>query len=93
MFARVSTIQGKPGQIEEVIHFFEKSAPKGLEDMKGGYVLVNRKTGKLTTITLWETEKALQASASAAEKILGQAALVAAGAPPTVETYEVALEL
>ena len=93
MFARVSTIQGKPEKVEEVVRFFEKAVPKGLEGMKGGYLLVNRKTGKIVSISLWETEKAMQASASSANKIRGQATETAAAAPPTVEIYEVATQL
>ena len=52
MFARVSTIMGKPDQVDQVISFFNEPNPPGLEAMKGGYLLVNRKTGKVMTITL-----------------------------------------
>ena len=92
MFARVSTILGKPDQVDQVIGFFNESNPPGLEAMKGSYLLVNRKTGKIMTVTLWETEAAMEASASVANQVRGQAAGKAAAAPPTVELYEVAVQ-
>lgn len=93
MFARVSTIQGKPDRINEVIRLLKEAAPKGLEAMKGSYLLVDRKSGKIRTITLWETEKALQASSAAADKVRGQMAeVMAASSKPVVEIFEVALE-
>ena len=93
MFARVSIIQGKPDRIDEVVRFLDKSIPRGMEGTKGVYVLVNRKTGNFMSISLWETEKAMQASASIGNKIRGQAAETAAAAPATVKIYEVALQL
>lgn len=52
MFARVSTIKGKPEHIEEVIRFLGKPSPKGLESMKGTDLFVDRKSGKSMTIAL-----------------------------------------
>jgi heme-degrading monooxygenase HmoA len=90
MFARVSTIIGKPEQVDQVVSVLNQPNPPGLEAMKGAYLLVNRKTGKVMTITLWETEATMEASASVASQVRGQAAGKAAAAPPTVELYEVA---
>ena len=59
---------------------------------KGGYALVNRQTGKILTITLWETREDMEATVSLANQIRGQAASLAGGAPPTAEVYEVAVE-
>lgn len=91
MFARVSSIAGSREKIDEVVSFLGGANPPGLETMKGAYVLVNRETGKIMTITLWETEADRDASAAAANQVRGEIADKAAAAPPTVELYEVAL--
>ncbi len=96
MFARVSTIQGKQEQIDEGIrHYREQVLPaaRKMAGFKGAYLLVDRKSGKNLGITLWETEKDLQASAAAADKLRGQASrIVDAAKAPTVEVYEVVAE-
>lgn len=70
MFARVSTFMGKPNQLEKITRYFNESSTKGLEAMKGSYILTNQKTGKLVAITFWETEEAMEASSSAANKVV-----------------------
>lgn len=52
--------------------------------------MVNHKSGKILTITFWETEEAINASASAANEIRKQAVEGAAAPSPIVEIYEVA---
>ena len=61
--------------------------------MKNAYVLVDRKSGKIMTITLWETEADREASTAAANQARGKIADKAAAAPATVELYEVAWQL
>ena len=96
MFARVSTIQGKPEQMEDGIRQYrEKILPEGrkMAGFKGAYLLVDHKSGKTLGITLWETEKALQASTAVADKLRAQASqTVGASKPPIVEIYEVAVQ-
>ena len=96
MFARVSTIQGKAQQVEDGIRQYREQvmpAVKKMAGFKGAYFLVDRKSGKEVSITLWDTEKNLQASAAAANKLRAQASqIVAAPKPPVVEIYEVAIQ-
>ena len=96
MFARVSTIKGLPNRVEDGIRQFrEQVLPAGRKftGFKGAYLLVDRHSGKFVGITLWETEKALQASAAAADQLRAQATKAAAAPkPPTVEIYEVAAQ-
>lgn len=96
MFARVSTIQGKPQQVEDGIRQYREqvmSAVKKMAGFKSAYFLVDRKSGKEVSITLWDTEKNLQASTKAADRLRTQAAqTVAAAKPPIVEIYEVAVQ-
>jgi len=96
MLARVSTIQGKPQQVEDGIRNYREqvmSAVKKMAGFKGAYFLVDRKSGKEVSITLWDTEKDLQASTKAADQLRAQASqTVAASKPPTVDIYEVAVK-
>ena len=96
MFARVSTMQGPPERTEEGIRQFQEltvATVKGLAGFKGAYLLVDRKSGKFVGITLWETEKDLQTSSAAADRLRAQGAQTAGTAtPPTVEIYEVAVQ-
>jgi heme-degrading monooxygenase HmoA len=96
MLARVSTIQGKPQQVEDGIRQYREqvmSAVKKMAGFKGAYFLVDRKSGKEISITLWDTERNLQASSKAADQLRTQAAqTVAAAKPSIVEIYEVEVQ-
>ena len=96
MFTRVSIIQGKPGQMDGGIrHYREQLLPEArkMAGFKGAYLLVDRKSGKNLGITLWDTEKNMQASTIAANRLRSQAAEnIAAPKPPIVEIYEVAVQ-
>jgi hypothetical protein len=91
MYARVSTFIGKPENIDQAVKPLKEAFVTKEKGWKGGYALVNRKTGKMLTMTLWETKEAMEATVSLANQIRGQAASLAGAAPPTVEVYEVAL--
>ncbi len=95
MFARVSIIQGKPDQVEEGIrHYKEQMLPeaKKMEGFKGAMLFVDRKSGKNLGITLWDSEKNMQASTAAANQLREKGAKAAAAQKPTiVEIYEVAV--
>ncbi len=97
MFARVTIGEGKPEQVEAVIRNFRENvgpAAKKMAGFKGSYFLVNRKSGKILGIALWDTEENLQASAKAAAQLgAGVAQAAAVTKPPTVEIYEVAVQL
>ena len=95
MFARVNTIEGSPEGIDESIRFMREAViPEGrkMQGFKGGYLLVDRKTGKRMGIFLWETEADLNASMEAANRIRAQHAQVAGAQPHKVEIYEVAIQ-
>lgn len=62
-----------------------------LDGAKSAYLLLDRRSGKALTITLWESEEALRASEEAANKLRGDAAGSAGGTVQDVERYEVAL--
>ncbi len=95
MFARLSIIQGKPELVDEGIRGYREQTVPSVKQMKGfkeAYLMVNRQTGKMIGITMWETEKALRDSAAAADRLRAQGAQTAnAAQAPIVEIYEVAV--
>ena len=96
MFARVAMLEGKPEQLEAGIRDYREHVvpeAKKLTGFGGAYLLVDRKTGKTISITLWDTEKAERDSAEAANRLRANASqIVSASKPPVVGAYEVAVQ-
>jgi len=60
MFARLTSAQIKTKKIDEFIRLYERSvvpAAKSQKGYRGAYLLVDRKTGKGISITLWNNEE------------------------------------
>ncbi len=93
MYARVTTAQGAPEQVDELFRQFQAQvAPvlRRLPGYAGVYLLVDRAQGKVMSLALWASLGALQASEAAVRPLRAQAAqTLGAGAPPSVEIYEV----
>ncbi len=89
MFARVSTFQGSPDQVDEGLRLWREgigtvTAERGFVR---AYLLVDRQSGKTVTISLWATEADLRASEATAARLRSQAPGVTA--TPSEEVYEV----
>jgi heme-degrading monooxygenase HmoA len=95
MFSRVNTIEGKPERVDEVARYFRDQvipAFKKMQGFKNAYFLVDRKTGRVVAITMWETEKDMQSSTAGVSPFRSQAVKIAGAAQtPKVEIYEVAV--
>ena len=92
MFARVRTTSGLPDKVDDGIRHFRENVVasyRHVAGFKGAYLLVNRKTGKLTGITLWDTEASMQATGQASEKLRAAGSQVVSGTTPAPEEYEV----
>ncbi len=92
MHARVTRFKGEPARIDENIRRIKEDVipfAKKLAGFKGGYWLVDRKTGVGFSVTLFESEAALQSSEEAAAKLREQAMAGGAGQITGVERYEV----
>ena len=90
MFARVSTYTGEP---DELVRGFE-NARGDLEQIDGfaqAYFCVDRASGTGLTITLWNDEQALEASAERARQLRTQATQPSGATIDSVQQYEVAL--
>jgi heme-degrading monooxygenase HmoA len=86
MYARMTTLQVAPEQLDEVGRRFQMDAMPALEKIEGFrglYIMADRASGKVIGIGLWETEAAMEAS-SAAVTALGAQALAGAGDPSSV---------
>jgi heme-degrading monooxygenase HmoA len=96
MFARVVTIQGTPGQMDQNVSYGRDRvlpAMRGQPGFKGMYLLVDQKSGRALGITLWESEEALRASEATVRQL--RAGAVASGratAEPTAAEYEVMVQ-
>ena len=90
MFARVSTYGGDGDRLLQ--GFAEVTGP--LESMDGfarAYFMVNRESGKGISITVWESEEALNASAAKADELRARGAEAGGATIESVEHYEIGL--
>lgn len=61
MIARVTTAQGRPGEIDDTTEFFnEIGVPSclGVAGFKAAYLLVDRASGKWVEVSVWESKEA-----------------------------------
>ena len=92
MHARVSTIQGSPGKVDDVTRQTQEQTLPQLQKMEGfkGFVaLGDRQSGKMLGVSFWESEEALRATEGAASSVRSEAAETADGIVAGVEEYEV----
>ena len=91
MFARVSTYRAPDA--DRLLEGFE-SVRGGLEGMEGfshAYFLVDRSSGKGMSITMWESEEALRASAASADEMRRRGTELGGGSIESVENFEVGM--
>ena len=92
MFARVSTYEAHPEQLDEmnsegVEHVLP--ALRKQDGFSGGLVLADRETGKVLAVTLWESEQAMEATEDASYWLRAFGAESGGGTVRSVERYEV----
>jgi heme-degrading monooxygenase HmoA len=93
MHARVSTYEFPPERRDDVVQVFERAIGpiREMAGIRDAYLLVDAIGGKAMTMTVWESEDALQASAEAANRVRDEATDAYGGTIRSVESYEVAL--
>jgi heme-degrading monooxygenase HmoA len=92
MFARVSTYEGRPEQLDEMHHEgVEHVLPalKMQDGFSGGLVLADRQSGKVLAVTLWESEQAMDATEDASHWLRIFSAQSGGGSISSVQRYEV----
>jgi heme-degrading monooxygenase HmoA len=94
MHARVSHYDLGGSSRDDAVRGFEgaRSAIEQMQGNRGGMLLVDADGGKAITITLWEDEQALRATAEQANQARERAAGEAGMSIREIEAYEVALE-
>jgi heme-degrading monooxygenase HmoA len=92
MFARVITAQTGAEGVGPVVDLAERQLPAARQrpGFQGFYVLTDEETGKVMTISLWETREQLDAVAGGTAAGIHDQGVAAAGLTSTrLETYEV----
>ena len=92
MHVRVSTIQGAPDKVDDVLRQTQEQTLPQLQKMEGfkGFVaLGDRNSGKVLGVAFWESEEALRATEGAVSDVRSGAAEAASGIVASVEEYEV----
>ena len=93
MHARMTRYEGAdPDAIEEAVQTKKGVLPTEFgqtEGMKGAVFLVDRKSGTIVVISLWDDEGAMQASEGEATRVREE--VTGPGETASVERYEVAL--
>ena len=93
MFARVSTYRADDAN--KLLEGFE-GVRGPLEQMDGfshAYFMVDRASGKGMSITVWNSEEALTASAARADELRRHGAQTGGGSIESVESYEIGLQI
>ena len=90
MFARVSTYRGDADRIVE--GFAGVTEPlEAIEGFSHAYFLVDRENGKAMSITIWDSEDALLASAAPADDLRSRGADAGGAEIESVQHYEVGM--
>jgi heme-degrading monooxygenase HmoA len=92
MFARVSTYEGRPEQLNEMHQEGMEHVLPALEmqdGFSGGLVLADRQSGEMLVVTLWESEQAMDATEDASQWMRIFGAQSRGGTINRVERYEV----
>ena len=95
MQARISTIEGDGGKIDDALKIInEKVMPelKALEGFTAANFLVDRSAGKLVVVAFYDNEAGLEGSAEAVKPMRTEVAEAMAGKVTGVESYELAAQ-
>jgi hypothetical protein len=91
MYARISTIEGDLGKIEDAVEVInQKIIPtlKGVEGFRAINFLADRSTGKLLAVAFWDNQAALEGSVEAVGPLRNAVADSMDGKITSVESFE-----
>jgi heme-degrading monooxygenase HmoA len=92
--ARVSTLEGTPDQIDASVDKVKAESVPKVRDLPGNVGMIglaDRKSGRVTAITFWDSEDALRQSEEQANRIRKEAAESGGQQIGRVDRYEVAI--
>jgi heme-degrading monooxygenase HmoA len=92
VYARATTLRASPEHVQEAIVHYQEGIPsiREISGNRGAFLLVDRSAGKGISVTLWESDEAMQASRKRADE-LRQQAQAPSGQIDPVDEYEVAV--
>jgi|HubBroStandDraft_3_1064219.scaffolds.fasta_scaffold24101_2 ketosteroid isomerase-like protein/heme-degrading monooxygenase HmoA len=93
-FARVITAQAGATGIDDLIRFAQEQLPSARQQpgFKGFYLLTDAETGKVITISLWDSREQMAAVEAQGARMTAQAAPAMGVTPLQRETYEVSMQ-
>jgi heme-degrading monooxygenase HmoA len=94
MFARVITAQAGPQGFDSFIGLARDQLPGASQQpgFKGFYLLTDAGTGKVITISLWDTREQMAAVEASGARMTSRAAPATGLTPLQRETYEVSMQ-
>jgi heme-degrading monooxygenase HmoA len=95
MFAQVNSVQTATDKLPGLVKWAEEQLPAFRETpgFKGFYLLADRESGKVVTISLWDSDDDLRHNNEArGAQVRKQASSELGIAPAPVDIYEVALQ-
>ena len=94
MFARMSTLEGPPDQVDEGLRYVREQVLPLIQQQdgfKGFIALGDRESGKVIGVSFWESKQAMLASEEAGDRTRSDSAQAVGGTVVGVERYEVGL--
>ena len=94
MFARMSTLEGPPDQVDEGLRYVREQVLPLIQQQdgfKGFIALGDRASGKVIGVSFWESKQAMLASEEAGDRTRSDSAQAVGGTVVGVERYEVGL--
>ena len=90
MYARVTTLQASTRPVQEEIDHYQEGIPavREISGNRGAFLLVDRSARKAISVTLWESDEAMQTSRTRGDELRQQAQESAGG---SLDEYEVAV--
>ena len=95
MIVRMASVQVEPERIEEIVSRYRETVRpihQRSEGLRNHYFLVERQSGQIRIIGLWDSPEALEAALATLEPARARL-WEEFGEDPTLEAYEVADEL
>ena len=95
MFARVSVYEIADGRMDDAVKSFGSAFEeiRKLDGFSDAFFLVSNEDDRATTMTLWTSRGALEASRTAGSRLRTAAARSVDGAVVSAQEYEVALHI
>jgi heme-degrading monooxygenase HmoA len=94
MLARVNSVQMATGKLDGLVKFSEEQFPDAREapGFKGFYLLADRQSGKVVSISLWDSDDDLRQFEARGARVRADASSELGIAPTPVDIYEVVLQ-